>query len=88
MNRIKHKGFPSSIYEVVFQQGQFAPIDDGGYKKAKPTEKVKLSVKKSFIVDYSKGALYFRTVKGATPDCWHERNLTRLFDHGGHRFYK
>jgi peptidoglycan L-alanyl-D-glutamate endopeptidase CwlK len=89
MNRCKHKSFPDGIYNVVFQPKQFSPIEDGAYKRAIPSESVKRAVTK--VLDglcESQSALYFRTIKGATPDCWHERALHKCCDHGGHRFYR
>lgn len=88
MNRVNDKSFPNTVKDVVFQKGQFTPVAEGTYDKVNPSEKVKTAIEKSFTIDYSKGALYFRTIKGATPDCWHEKSLVKLFDHGNHRFYK
>ena len=88
-NRVKSSQFPNSIYDVVFQQNQFAPIYDGAYDKAVPNDSVKKAI--NLLLngdDKSQGALYFRTIKGATPDCWHEKALTKVFDHGPHRFYR
>jgi peptidoglycan L-alanyl-D-glutamate endopeptidase CwlK len=89
MNRCKHKSFPNGIYNVVFQPKQFSPIEDGAYRRAMPSESVRRAVTK--VLDglcESQSALYFRTIKGATPDCWHERALHKCCDHGGHRFYR
>jgi len=87
-NRVKSLNFPNSVYDVVFQDKQFEPTRSGAYDRAKPTNKVKAALDKAFSVDYSIGALYFRAIKGATADCWHETALVKLFDYGCHRFYR
>lgn len=88
MNRVSNKGFPNTIHEVVFQPNQFQPTRNGAYEKVSITESTRVAVKKALDgYDYSKGALYFRTVKGS-ENSWHERNLDKLFVHGGHVFYK
>ena len=89
MNRAKDSRFPNGIYPVVFAQNQFTPVANGAYAKANPSASVKQAVTNVLNgKDASMGALFFRTIKGATPDCWHERALTKLFDHKNHRFYK
>jgi len=89
MNRVESPNFPDSIYDVIFQPNQFEPTRNGAYDRAAPSEKVKAAVDKALNgINHSQGALYFRTIKGATDDCWHERTLTKLFDHGCHRFYE
>ncbi|MCL2462024.1 MAG: N-acetylmuramoyl-L-alanine amidase [Defluviitaleaceae bacterium] len=88
LNRVKNPAFPKTIREVVFQQGQFSPVSDGAYYKVVVAAETRAAVDAVLGgADESQGALYFRTIKGATPDCWHETHLTRLFDHGDHRFY-
>ncbi len=87
-NRVKSKGFPNGLYDVVFQPMQFQPTRDGAYNRAVPSEKVKVAVQKAINgEDCSQGALYFRTIKGAEGS-WHEQSLVKLFDCGTHRFYK
>jgi N-acetylmuramoyl-L-alanine amidase len=98
LNRVKDSRFPNGIYPVVFAGGlnsagkmvyQFSPVGDGAYARAKPSDSVKNAVTNVLNgKDASKGALYFRTIKGATSDCWHEQSLTKLFDYKNHRFYK
>ncbi len=88
MNRVRHKDFPGTVKDVVFQTGQFEPTRNGAYEKAVIAVSTREAVTAALKgTDYSQGATYFRTVKGATPDCWHERALKALFTHGGHRFY-
>jgi N-acetylmuramoyl-L-alanine amidase len=89
MNRVKDSRFPNTVREVVYQPKQFEPVSNGALDRAEPDARTLEAVGRVMAgEDYSQGALYFRTIAGATPSCWHERALTRLFDHGGHRFYK
>ncbi|MDR1913041.1 MAG: cell wall hydrolase [Clostridiales bacterium] len=88
-NRVNSKQFPNTVHDVIFQTKQFEPIINGAYDRAAPSGRTLDAVRRVLAgEDYSKGALYFRTVKGAAPECWHERALTPLFDHGSHRFYR
>ena len=88
LNRVNSKGFPNSIKDVVFQTNAFEPTRNGAYERAAPSAATVAAVNKALQgVDYSKGATYFRSLKGISAQCWHETKLTMLFDHGGHRFY-
>ena len=88
-NRVRGKGFPDTIKEVVFQKNQFEPTRNGAYEAANPGPATINAVNKALTgLDYSKGALFFMSRRAITAESWHERALTRLFDHGGHRFYK
>ena len=88
MNRVKSKGFPNTIKEVVFQPNQFEPTRNGAYERAVVMPTVIAAVNKALQgADYSNGATFFRSLRGLSPDSWHETRLKKLFDHGGHRFY-
>lgn len=95
-NRHISNNFPIGIHNVVFQNSlnsegvhvyQFSPVGNGAYARAIPSERVKRAVTSALEgADYSKGALFFRSLRGAEGS-WHERALSRLFVHGGHIFY-
>lgn len=86
-NRVKSKGFPNTVYGVVFEPGQFAPVRDGGYKRAKPAGKARKAVDAVLAgKDGSRGATYF-IMTNAAPGSWHERALRKLFEHGSHTFF-
>ncbi|MCL1924100.1 MAG: cell wall hydrolase [Defluviitaleaceae bacterium] len=88
INRLNSPLFPNTIEEVVFQYRQFSPILDGSFNRATPDSRIKNAVHMALAgEDHSEGALFFRTIRGA-ENSWHERSLTKLFDHGNHRFYK
>lgn len=87
LNRADSEEFPDSIEEVIFQDGQFAVMEDNGrFYTTTPNEDCYTALE---LVesgwDESNGALYFESSK---TDGWHARNLEYLFAVGGHRFYK
>lgn len=87
INRHNSAKFPSGFHNIVFEAGQFAPVDNGAYRAAIPSLSVKGAVDLILEgVDFSYGATFFRAKKGA-EDSWHERALLRILDHGNHRFY-
>ena len=45
LNRMKHKNFPNTMKEVIFQKGQYACTWDGNYNKT-PTDKCIQNAKK------------------------------------------
>lgn len=88
MNRLKSNQFPNTIHDIVFQKNQFEPTRNGVFDKVIPSKNTIVAVDKAINgTDYSQGALFFRTMKGY-QNSWHELNLTKLFTHGGHVFYK
>lgn len=48
LNRVKSDDFPDSIEAVVFDRGQFTPVTDGSYAKAKPSKHTKKAIKSYF----------------------------------------
>lgn len=94
-NRIQDEEFPDNIKEVIFQkiggEYQFSPISDKRYWEVKVSEKTKEAVQRALSgEDYSEGALYFmaRKQSKASNVRWFDKNLDRLFKHGGHEFFK
>lgn len=86
MNRVKSNEFPNDIISVIRQKRQFSPVSSGKIDRIVPTNDCYLAaIKVLGGWDISQGALYFESCSG---DSWHSRNLTFLFKHGGHRFYK
>ena len=87
LNRAWSDGFPDTIEDVVFQDGQFSPVADGGrYWTTEPDEDCRKALK---LVqdgwDESRGALYFCSNAEGT---WIEENTEYLFTEGNHRFYR
>lgn len=87
-NRVKAKGFPDNIQDVVYQPGQFSPVWNGAFDMVRVSEATKAAVQKARDgADYSQGALYF-IANYAQAGSWHEKTLRFLFSHGGHSFYR
>lgn len=81
-----------TIREVITQRNangtwQFSPLGDGSFARAVPNQVTKEAVQRALNgEDHSQGALWFRGIRGVDGS-WHDNNLRKLFDHGGHRFY-
>lgn len=95
LNRKNNKSFPDTISGVVYQHSgdtyQFAPIRDGSFEKAKPSDMTKEAVGRVLEgEDYSEGALYFFHRAGTTKEkaSWFDKKLKYLFKYGSHEFYK
>ena len=88
LNRVQSDEFPDTIKEVIFQENQFSPIDNGRWDKVEPNEDcyeaVKIVMEAKY--DYSGGATYFEDC--SDEDNWHSRNLEFLYESQGIRFYK
>jgi len=83
LNRVKTGRWGDSIQDVVFAEGQFSPVEYGGYWAATPTSEVKEACERALLgEDYSDGALYF-----CSGGCWFDY-LTYVKSHGGHYFFK
>ena len=88
LNRVWSDEFPDTIKEVIFQENQFSPIDNGRWDRVKPNEDCYQAVKAVMEAkyDYSGGATYFESC--SNEDNWHSRNLEFLYESEGIRFYK
>lgn len=94
LNRVRDSAFPNTVEGVVFQKSngsfQFSPIRDGRYQRVKVSDETIEAVERALLgEDYSEGALYFVSRKGAAPEKmqWFDNHLTRLFQYGGHEFF-
>lgn len=95
LNRMENDEFPDTVKEVVFQRGngvtQFSPVADGRYDTVEISEETEEAVWRALKgEDISQGALYFAAREHADSDRmkWFDENLTFLFKHGGHEFFK
>lgn len=88
LNRVWSDEFPDTIEEVIFQENQFSPIDNGRWDRVEPNEDCYEAVKVVMEAkyDYSGGATYFESCDN--EDNWHSRNLEYLYESEGIRFYK
>lgn len=87
LNRVWSDEFPGTIEKVVFQEGQFTPVEDGGrYWNVTPDKECREAY--DMVLhgwDESEGALYFCTSGGST---WVEENREYLYTVGNHNFYR
>ncbi len=91
LNRVLSGRFPNTVTGVVFQEGQFSPIRDGAYNRAKPSAETKEAVARALAgEDYSQGALYFfaRRLTTASKANWFDTCLEKVVKFEGHEFYK
>lgn len=66
LNRVKASKWPNTVRGVVFQANQFAPVSNGSFQKAVPSEKTKRAVDSVLAGgDTTGGAVYFRTKASA-----------------------
>lgn len=88
LNRTMDDRFPNSIGDVIFESGQFEPIENGKFNIVEPNEECYKALQMIMVDkwDESQGALYFESC--SDPDNWHDENLEYLFTYGNHRFYK
>ncbi len=86
LNRVRAKGFPDTVKEVLYEEKQFSPMANGRFDQVEPDEDCwrALEMVQTGNWDESKGALYFESRSEST---WHEYNLQFLFQHGKHLFY-
>lgn len=94
LNRVLAKDFASTVSDVIFEKSggspQFAPTADGRYYSVEVTGSTVEAVEKAIHEeDISQGALFFSARRRANPYdmAWFDRNLTWLFQYGGHEFY-
>lgn len=91
MNRVRSDEFPNTITEVVYQKSQFSPVVDGRLYSCEVTQETVDAVDRALAgEDYSQGALYFMNRKRSRSHnvSWFDRNLTYLFQHDNHEFFR
>lgn len=88
LNRMLDDEFPDTIEDVIFEEGQFSPVEDGRFDTVEPDNGCIIALQMIMVDkwDKSQGALYFESCSDS--DNWHSENLEYLFTHGQHRFYK
>ena len=91
LNRVRDSEFPSTITDVVYQRSQFSPVSDGRLNSCTVSEKTVEAVNRALAgEDYSQGALFFmnRIRSRSSNVSWFDRNLTYLFQHEKHEFFR
>lgn len=95
LNRVNNEKFPDTVSGVVYQRhngvSQFSPVASGRISRVEISEETAAAVERALEgEDISQGALYFAARKYADSGKmkWFDENLTYLFEHGGHEFFK
>lgn len=95
LNRMNNEKFPDTVSGVVYQRhngvSQFSPVASGRINRVEISEETEEAVERALEgEDISQGALYFAARKYADSGKmrWFDENLTYLFEHGGHEFFK
>ncbi len=83
LNRVRSTQFPNTIEEVIFQAGQFKPVDDGTINLIPNDLAIKAARQALAGDDPSRGSLYFYNPKIAKHGWWFENRevLVRIGDH-------
>lgn len=91
INRVKSSYFPDNLTDVIFQGNghQFQPVMDGRFYSVTVSQTTVEAVERALAgEDYSQGATFFASLYAAGPGSWHAENLIKLFEYGGHAFFK
>lgn len=86
LNRVNSPKFPNTVYEVIFQRGQFTPVSNGSIYK-NPTLECVIAAKLCLDGANTVGdALYFLNPRTAT-NSWAARTRPYVATIGAHAFY-
>ncbi|MGM0415111.1 MAG: cell wall hydrolase [Bacillota bacterium] len=83
INRVYHPSFPNTIKEVVYQSGQFTPVENGMIDKKPDSDSLKAAYDAVEGEDPSQGSLYFyNPEKSKNPSFFAKREkVTTIGDH-------
>ena len=86
LNRVASSRFPNTVYEVIFQRGQFTPVSNGSINLT-PNEQSVIAAKLCLDGANTVGnALYFINPR-YSPNSWASRNRPYVATIGAHAFY-
>jgi N-acetylmuramoyl-L-alanine amidase len=87
LNRVYHPSFPNTIREVIYQSGQFKPVENGMINISPDDASFKAAYDAVGGIDPSKGSLYFyNPKKSQNPDFFAKR--TKVVEIDNHVFLK
>jgi spore germination cell wall hydrolase CwlJ-like protein len=84
LNRVEHEDFPDTIYDVIYQQGQFQPVSNGAINNTPDEESIKAVKEALNKTNLTNGSLFFYNSKTAT-DRWLDSRPTTVVI-GNHTF--
>ena len=89
LNREQSSDFPDTIEGVIFEDGQFTPVENGRFERVEPNAECWAALDMVLIDgwDESEGALYFEAVYNG-ENTWHSENLEYIKTVGNHNFYR
>lgn len=89
LNREQRSDFPDTIEGVIFEEGQFTPVENGRFERVEPNAECWAALDMVLIDgwDESEGALYFEAVYNG-ENTWHSENLEYIKTVGNHNFYR
>ncbi len=83
INRVLSPRFPETVQEVIYDQGQFSPVQDGSYRQ-QPDEESRQAAREALDgKDPTGGALFFYNPEKATDREWTQRRekIVTIGDH-------
>lgn len=87
INRVYHPSFPNTIKDVVYQSGQFKPVDNGMINLSPSSDSYQAAYDAADGIDPSNGSLYFyNPAKSTNPQFFAKR--TKMAEIGNHVFLK
>ena len=92
INRVYDSNFPSTIEDIVFQEGQYSPIGDKRYYTVTVTDETKKAVHNVIENGVNHDCIYFcnyNNVKSSKLRRWFDNSLEFVFkDDSGHSYYR
>ncbi len=86
LNRVANPRFPGTVYEVIFQRGQFTPVSNGSINLTPNAESVIAAKLCLDGANTAGNALYFINPR-YSPNSWASRNRPYVATIGAHAFY-
>ncbi len=86
INRIASEDFPDTVGEVVYQSKQFSSVTDGRLDRTEPDLASHYALYLLESQQVKCDALFFEATW--VKDSWQSKNKKKLFEYGGHVFYR
>lgn len=85
VNRVKHPQFPNSVYDVIYESGQFTPVQNGSLPKTPYDTAIVAADQALAGEDPTDGAIFFYNPSiTAAADYWETRPVIKKI--GNHNF--